>query len=269
MTPTFETILLEPLVSTQAPERLWKLTVHCPQALNALNQNVLQEIQKALVYLENLKPACLGLILTGAGEKAFVAGADIKEMPQMTPSNASDFARAGQKVFAHLESSKIPVIAAVNGFALGGGFELALACDFIIASENAKFALPEVSLGLIPGFGGTVRLARAAGLPLAKQMVLSGEMMSATDAERKNIVAKVVPLTDLMSTCLKQLEVMASRSPLAVSAAKKALHKNWDSNSEAAMEFEAASFAGLFQHEDAREGTQAFLDKRKPHFKGE
>jgi enoyl-CoA hydratase len=265
MQSQFEFLKLENFAEAQ-----WRITIDRPQALNALNEQVLKELSLALAALSQKKPIeCRGLILTGSGEKAFVAGADIKQMSEMTAAEAQSFALKGQSTFSQIESLGFPVIAAVNGFALGGGFELALACDFIVASENAKFGLPEVSLGLIPGFGGTVRLARAAGLSRARQWIFTGDMMSAEEALKAGVVAKVVPLSELLATAEAFLKVISTRSPLAVSAAKRSALRAWDLPVEQALQSEALIFADLFKSNDVREGTKAFLEKRKPAFKGD
>lgn len=249
---------------------IWFLTIHRPDSLNALNSNVLNEMAHAFRQLSEMSYEDVkALIITGAGEKAFVAGADIKEMLDMNEDQAMQFAKRGQSIFHEMNLLKIPVIAAVNGFALGGGLELALACDFIVASENAKFGLPEVSLGLIPGFGGTVRLTRAVGIRRARELTMSGEMINATQALQMGLVNYVVPLTELIPTTLKKLELILTRSPLAVAEAKKSINQAFDLETEPALENEAQIFANLFTSQDTREGTKAFIEKRKPVFKGE
>lgn len=249
---------------------LWILTINRPEALNALNANVLNEMAVAFRQLSEMGfEDTKALLITGSGEKAFVAGADIKEMLDMNEDQAMQFSKRGQSIFHEINLLKIPVIAAVNGFALGGGLELALACDFIIASENAKFGLPEVSLGLIPGFGGTVRLTRAVGIRRARELTMTGEMINATQALDMGLVNQVVPLKDLYETCLKKVELITSRSPLAVSEAKKSINQAFDLDTEPALENEAQIFANLFTSQDTKEGTKAFIEKRKPIFKGE
>ncbi|MEQ1723351.1 MAG: enoyl-CoA hydratase-related protein, partial [Pseudobdellovibrio sp.] len=193
----------------------------------------------------------------------------IKEMTTINEDEAMQFAKRGQSIFHELNLLKIPVIAAVNGFALGGGLELALACDFIIASENAKFGLPEVSLGLIPGFGGTVRLTRAVGIRKARELTFSGEMINSAQALQMGLVNHVVPLAELMPTATKKIEMILSRSPLAVAEAKKSINQAFDLETEQALENEAQIFGTLFNSADTKEGTTAFIEKRKPVFKGE
>jgi enoyl-CoA hydratase len=208
------------------------------------------------------------LIITGQGEKAFVAGADIKEINSLTAPQALAFAEKGQKLFRSLENLKIPVIAAVNGFALGGGCELALSCDFIYASDNAKFGLPEVTLGLIPGFGGTVRLSRVVGQNRAKELTYTGDMVTAAEAFRVGLANKVLPLSELLPAALKTAQTISLRAPVAVAHAKKSILKAFDADVDAAMAIEAKEFSGLFETKDVREGTSAFLEKRKAQFAG-
>lgn len=260
----YKTILLE-----QKSPGVWVLTVNRPESLNALNSTVLNEMGEALRQIGEFPfDAARALVITGAGEKAFVAGADIKEINSLNENQALTFAQRGQSIFHELTLLKIPVIAAVNGFALGGGCELALGCDFIYASENAKFGLPEVSLGLIPGFGGTVRLARAVGQRRARELTYTGNMVSAQEALTLGLVNKVVPAGELMATVMKTVDAILSKAPLAVGAAKKSINQAWDLDVEAAQRNEAEIFADLFNSEDVKEGTSAFIEKRKAQFKG-
>lgn len=260
----YQTVKLE-----QAPNGVWTLTINKPESLNALNSNVLNELADSIRQISEMDyESAKALIITGSGEKAFVAGADIKEMLEMTPEQAKAFAEKGQSVFHELNLLKIPVIAAVNGFALGGGLELALGCDFIICSDNAKFGLPEVSLGLIPGFGGTVRLTRAVGIRKARELTFTGEMIKADEAFRLGLVSQVVSLAELMPSVLKKIEMILAKSPLAVGQAKKSINQAFDLETEKALENEAQFFANLFESEDTKEGTKAFIEKRKPQFKG-
>jgi enoyl-CoA hydratase len=256
-------------IKLENQNKIWTLTISRPEALNALNSLTIDELSSAIDELAK-KPLneAQVLIVTGAGEKAFVAGADIKEMNSLSADQAKAFAEKGQSVFRKLENLKIPVIAAVNGFALGGGLELALACDFIYASENAKLGLPEVSLGLIPGFGGTVRLARAMGLPSAKEWIFSGGMMPAEYALKLGLVNRIFLLPELMPEVRKIAETFASRSPVAISMAKKSIMAGFDLEIDEGMKAEASHFAGLFKTGDFKEGTEAFINKRKPEFKG-
>jgi enoyl-CoA hydratase len=249
---------------------LWFLTLNRPEALNALNTALLNEMAHAFRHLSEFNyEDAKALIITGAGDKSFVAGADIKEMLDMNEDQAVQFAKRGQSIFHEISLLKIPVVAAVNGFALGGGLELALACDFIYASDNAKFGLPEVSLGLIPGFGGTVRLARAVGMRKARELTYSGEMIDATKALEIGLVNQVVPLTELIPSVVKKVQMILTRSPLAVAEAKKSMNQAFDLETETALENEAQIFGALFLSTDTKEGTKAFIEKRKPVFIGE
>lgn len=245
------------------------LTINRPDALNALNSQVLEQLSDVVSLVERKTASEIRcLIVTGAGEKAFVAGADIKEIHSLKVTEALHFSELGQKVFRRLETLKIPVIAAVNGFALGGGLELALSCDFIYASEKAKLGLPEVTLGLLPGFGGSVRLARVVGKARAKEMVLSGLAINAAEALACGLVNKVLPPAELMPEVLKLAEAIASRGPKALEAAKKSVNETYEIGIDEAMKFEAYEFSSLFQTADFQEGTAAFIEKRKPVFQG-
>jgi len=248
---------------------VWILTIQRPEALNALNAQVLNEMADGLRQIGEIDfDAARALIITGSGEKAFVAGADIKEISELNEDQAFAFAQRGQSIFHELNLLKIPVIAAVNGFALGGGLELALGCDFIYASENAKFGLPEVSLGLIPGFGGTVRLARAVGIRKAREMTYTGDLVSAQEALALGLVNKVVPQAELMNTVIKTINTILTRGPVAVAASKRSINQSYELDVDEAQKTEARYFADLFVTEDVREGTRAFIEKRKPAFKG-
>jgi len=252
---------------------IWVAQISRPEALNALNQDVLQDLGNLTEAIEAAFPkTCRGLIITGEGEKSFVAGADIKQLNALSSaesvSGAFEFAQKGQKIFRKFEKASVPVVAAVNGFALGGGCELALSCDWIFASENAKFGLPEVSLGLIPGFGGTVRLSRVIGIQRARQLAMTGEMVSAARALEMGLVSKVVPQTQLLAECQASLKLVLERSPLAVARAKKSVLEAYDADLDQAMRIEALHFSDLFRSQDMKEGTSAFLEKRKPVFTG-
>jgi enoyl-CoA hydratase len=208
------------------------------------------------------------LVLTGAGDKAFVAGADIRELATFNALQAKAFAKKGHRAIGKLQSFPIPVIAAVNGFALGGGSEIALACDFIYASENATFGLPEITLGLIPGFGGTQRLPRLIGKNKAKELIFTGRMVPAVEAEKIGIVNKVCPADSLMEEVLKTAIVIASKGRVSLRAAKEAINSGMDVDLTSACNIEMDAFALCMASEDAKEGTAAFLEKRKPVFKG-
>jgi len=256
-------------LKTENQNGIWTLTVNRPESLNALNSTVLNELSDFLDGLaeKNFSEAKV-LIITGSGEKAFVAGADIKEIHQLGLDSAENFAEHGQAIFRKLENLQIPVIAAVNGFALGGGLELALACDFIYASGNAKFGLPEVTLGLIPGFGGTVRLSRALGLQKAKEWIFTGNMVSSAEAHQMGLVNKVIPAAELMPAVHIVAQTIASRGPVAIAAAKKSIMESFDHDIDSAMSVEASQFARLFATNDVKEGTTAFIEKRKAQFQG-
>lgn len=242
------------------------VTINRPEALNALNESVVKNLDAVLASFAG--QGIRAMILTGAGEKAFVAGADIKQFESMTSDTAVAFARRGQALFARFEALPFPVIAAVNGFALGGGLELALACDFIYASENAKFALPECTLGIMPGFGGTVRLPRRIGAGKAREMAYTGAQITAADALACGLVNKVVPLADLLAVATETAKVCGSRAPLALAHIKSAIRQGMNTTDDQASELEARYFGELFASEDQREGVAAFLQKRKPSFKG-
>lgn len=264
MHPDFKFIRLE-----QKKPTVWILTIERPESLNALNSQVLNEMAEAIRFIGEMDfEHARALIITGSGAKAFVAGADIKEISQLG-GQANEFAKKGQSVFHELELLKIPVIAAVNGFALGGGCELALGCDFIYASENAKFGLPEVSLGLIPGFGGTVRLLKALGERKAKELTFTGDMFTANEALQMGLVNKVTSSENLMQEVMTAVDKILSRAPIAVSYAKRSINESQDLNIDKALENESHLFAELFDSKDVIEGTAAFIEKRKPSFKGQ
>jgi enoyl-CoA hydratase len=244
------------------------LTLCRPEALNALNSQTLIELGQALSSIgAEVTEGVRAVILTGEG-KAFVAGADISELVGLSRTQAEYFSRRGQAVFAALEALPVPVIAAVNGFALGGGCELALACDFIYAGERAKFGQPEVNLGVIPGFGGTQRLTRLVGRAAASELIYSGRIIGAQEALRLGLVARVVPQDELLDAAMATALEIASKAPLAIAAAKILLMDGADMALERANSMEATAFGAVFATEDQTEGMQAFLEKRKPNFKG-
>jgi len=256
----------EKVINYEKKDFIGVITIDRPQALNALNSQVLKELEACLNQLDESKDIRV-LIITGSGEKAFVAGADIKEIDTLDKKTADEFSHYGQKVFLKIENLFCPVIAAVNGFALGGGLELALACDFIIASQTAKLGLPECTLGLIPGFGGTVRLARRVGPGLAKQWTFSGEMVSAQRAWETGLVNQLAETQSLMEECHKIANLMAQRSPQSLEAIKKSINETYGVDSQKAMMIEKNLFSQLFGSFDQKEGTKAFIEKRKPVFK--
>lgn len=243
------------------------LTINRPQALNALNETVLKEL-KSFADQIRLNKDIRVLIITGSGEKAFVAGADIKAMQGMTPKEAEDFSIMAQAAFNAIEALPFAVIAAVNGFALGGGCELALSCDIILASEKAKFGLPEVTLGLLPCFGGTQRLPRAIGLYKAREMVFSGEFYPAAACKELGFVNRVVAPEELLNEVQKLAETIASRGPIAVAKAKESLNTGFELHITDGLKQESVLFGELFNTQDHSEGIGAFIEKRQPDFTG-
>ena len=243
------------------------VTFNRPKAMNALNLALLKEFDQALDEIA-LDESIRALILTGAGEKAFIAGADIGELATFNTLQAKIFSQAGHEVINRLQKIPIPVIAAVNGYALGGGSEMALACDFIYASTNAMFGLPEISLGLIPGFGGTQRLPRLIGRNRAKEMIFTGKMISAEEAEKIGLVNRVCAPETLLNEVLKTARTIADKGKVSLRAAKEAINAGVDSDLVTGCRIEIDAFALCMASEDAREGTRAFLEKRPPQFKG-
>ncbi len=243
------------------------ITVNRPQAMNALDRATILELIDVFTVMEGA-PSVRAAVLTGAGEKAFVAGADITAMAAFTPREARAFAELGGSLGDLIEGLAIPVIAAVNGFALGGGCELALACDFIYASSKAKLGQPEVSLGVIPGFGGTQRLARRVGLGHARELCYTGDIIAADEALRIGLVNAVVDPAELLPRARAAAEKIASKGPLAVADAKRALRRGADLPIGEACELERHLFAGLFATADQKEGCKAFVEKRPPKFEG-
>ena len=239
-----------------------------PKALNALNNALFDELNTALDMVRD-DSSIRVLILTGAGDKAFVAGADISELARMNPLQAKFFSRKGQKIFSKIGDLPIPAIAAVNGFALGGGSEAALACDFIYASEKAVFGLPEITLGLIPGFGGTQRLARLVGNNRAKELVFTGKNIRADKALEYGIVNKICAPESLMEEVLKTANLIAAKGKVALRAAKEVIQNGTAADLETGCRIENDGFGIAMVSEDAKEGTTAFQEKRKPVFKGE
>jgi enoyl-CoA hydratase len=243
------------------------ITFNRPKALNALNGALLDELSKALDTVaadEDIRV----LILTGVGDKAFVAGADISQLATFNSLQAKKFALKGHTVIKKLQELPIVVIAAVNGFALGGGTEMAIACDFIYASENAKFGQPEINLGLIPGFGGTQRLPRLIGMNMAKELIYTGNMVSAEDAARIGLANKIVPAAELMEAVLKTARQIASKGKASLRFAKEAVNNGMNVDLASGINIEIDAFALCMASSDAKEGTTAFLEKRKAEFKG-
>jgi len=248
-------------------ENFCVITINRPKVLNALNNETVRELDEAITELECDKEVRV-IIITGAGEKAFVAGADISYMQTITPLEAKEFARYGQGVLSKIENLSKPVIAAINGFALGGGCELAMACDIRIASKNAKLGQPEVNLGLIAGFGGTQRLTRLVNPGLAKEILLTADMYDAESACKMGLVNHVVAPEELMTFCKQMAAKMASKGPIALQFTKEAINDGLEIDLEKALAHEASLFAVVFTTSDKDEGISAFLSRRKPVFKG-
>jgi enoyl-CoA hydratase len=243
------------------------LEIHRPEALNALNAEVLDELRDAIVELVSYEDV-FAIIITGAGEKAFVAGADISQFVDMEPAEARAMSQNGQDVMATIEASPIPVIAMINGFALGGGLELAMACHLRVASSTAKLGLPEVGLGLIPGFAGTQRLSRLASPGVAREWILTGDMYSAAQALAVGVVNRVVAPEELRSATIQLATTIIKRGPVAVATALEVIRRGLEVGQTEGENIEADCFGFLFSTEDQKEGAQAFLDKRKPEFHG-
>ncbi len=249
----------------EARGRVGVITVNRPAALNALNKQVLEDLGTVLKECHG-SASLRVLVITGQGPRAFVAGADIGEMVDLDPLQASSFSELGQSVFEAIEACPKPAIAAINGYALGGGCELALACDVRIASENARLGQPEVGLGIIPGFGGTQRLARLAGKAVAMDLILSGRMVGAEEALRMGLVSRVVPEGQALSEALTLAEEMSRKSPNALMKAKEAVAKGLQKTLCDGLRLERELFSACFAHPDQEIGMRAFLEKRKAEF---
>ncbi len=243
-----------------------KVTINRPKALNALNLEILSELSRAVKDIRE-DDEVRGVIITGAG-RAFVAGADVSMMVGNSPLEARKVVEMGQRTFMEIENLKKPTIAAINGFALGGGLELALACDLRIASENAKMGLPEVGLGIMPGWGGTQRLPRIVGTGLAKEIILTGDHIDAERAKRIGLVNKVVASDDLDEAAIEMLGRIMSRGPVAIGAAISAINMSLNVDLDSGLAYEQSMFSLCFSTDDSKEGISAFLEKRKPKFRG-
>lgn len=252
-------------LSTSLQDQIFTITISRPDKLNALNKKVLDELDEAMDEVYRNKKIG-GVIITGEGNKAFVAGADISEFMEVPHGKGSTLAERGQQIFFKIEDCPKPVIAAVNGFALGGGCELAMACHIRLASENAKFGQPEVHLGLIPGYGGTQRLSMLIGKGKAMEMILTGNMMNAEEALLAGLVNHTVPQEEMLQKSTEILKTILTKSPVAVAKAIAAI--NSFDHSRAGFIEEARLFGETFESEDKKEGTTAFLEKRKPEFPG-
>lgn len=242
------------------------MTISAPKSLNALNSAILKEIDAFVAHLDDKTRV---LIITGDGEKSFVAGADISEMAHLDEPQGFEFGRLGAQVFRCIETLPIPVIAAVNGFALGGGCELAMACDVRICSANAKFGQPEVGLGIIPGFSGTYRLPKLIGQGYAKEMIYTGKVIRADEALRIGLVNAVYEQPELMAKAQEMAQMMLKNAPVAISLAKQSINEGYDLNADDAIALENKLFGQCFATADQKEGMDAFLNKRKAAFKGE
>ena len=243
------------------------VTVNRPKVLNALNTQTLDELRRTILALKH-DDAVRVVVLTGAGEKSFVAGADINELALQTPTSGREHAIHGQHVFDLVEQMGKPVIAAINGYALGGGCELAMACTIRIAADTAKLGQPEINLGIIPGYAGTQRLARIVGKGRALELMLTGDQISAQEALRLGLVNRVVPAAELMTEAKKLATALAAKAPIAIRYILEAVHKGLEMPFAQAQTFEATLFGLVSSTDDMREGTAAFLEKRKPAFKG-
>lgn len=249
------------------------IRINRPKALNALSPQVIDEMRAVVGLLrESFADGAWpvrGVILTGSGAKSFVAGADISQMQGMDPASADAYTARAQELTVWLETLPVLVVAAVNGFALGGGCELAMACDVILASENASFGQPEVALGLIPGFGGTVRLPRYVGAAAARELILTGRRIDATEAAQLGLVSRILPDHGaLLAAAHEMIELSARQSPLAVASAKRVLRETGAVSIDAGLAIERVAFADCFATEDMQEGTSAFVEKRRAEFTG-
>ena len=251
----------------EVSDKIARVTFNRPNVLNALNRKTMDELGDCLKKVRADDDIRV-LILTGAGEKAFVAGADINELSQQTPVNGREFTLYGQEIFHRLETLGKPVIAAINGFALGGGCELALACTLRVAGRNAKLGQPEVKLGLMPGYGGTQRLPRLCGKGVAHELILTGEMISAEEALRVGLVNRVVEPGELLATAEAIAKKIIANAPLAVKYALEAVEHGMEMPQEEGLYLEATLFGLCCATQDMREGTRAFLEKRSPKFEG-
>src|SRR5258706_5722613 len=254
-------------IKSETRNAIATVTINRADKLNALNMQTMQELREAFTAIRDDKAVRVA-ILTGAGEKAFVAGADIAELNQQDPVHAKEYTHRGQAVLDLIENLRKPVIAAINGFALGGGCEIAMACSFRLASDNARLGQPEVKLGIIPGYGGTQRLPRLVGKGLANQLLLSGEMISAQEALRIGLVNEVVPQAELVPRCEAIAQKIVANAPLAVQYCLEAVNRGAEMGLAEALFLEATLFAVACATEDKKEGTSAFLEKRAAKFQG-
>lgn len=256
---SFETIILE------KKQNYAIITLNRPDKLNALNNQIFSELDKAITQIE-LDDEIRAVILTGTGEKAFAAGADIKELNQSDKNSGKLFSETGSKVMHRLESLKIPVIAAVNGFALGGGCELAMACHIRFSSDNAKFGQPEVNLGILPGYGGTQRMPRLVGIAKATELIISGNIIDAEEAKSIGLVNQVYSQEELMNKTLEYVNLVLSKGSIAVSASIDAIYQSQNLSLSEGLAYESKLFGEVCGTNDFKEGTSAFIEKRKAEF---
>jgi len=246
--------------------KIGRLTINRPDALNAMNKELIEELTKSIE--EMIDNSLVGvIIITGSGDKSFIAGADIKKMQQMSSPDALQFGKIGQNLTLIIENSPKPVIAAVNGFALGGGCEISLACHIRVASENANFGQPEVLLGILPGWGGTQRLPRIVGYGIANEIITTGKMISASDAYRIGLVNHLVPLSELIPKCEEIAQEILKNGPHAIAQSLLCIQESIGKDIQSGLEFEVNRFSELFDTDETKEGLSAFVDKRKPNFR--
>lgn len=251
-------------LQTSLKDQILTVQINRPDKLNALNKDVMDELKSVIKEIQSSKEI-KAAIITGSGNKAFVAGADITEFQGLSKKEGKELAKKGQKIFASIEQSSKPIIAAVNGFALGGGCELAMACHFRTASENARFGQPEVNIGLIPGYGGTQRLVQLIGKGRALELLMTGNMIDATTALQYGLVNHIFPQQELIEKTTGILQTIISKAPLAIQKCIEAANQVFQSDG---FEYEIEAFGDCFNTEDMKEGTTAFLEKRKPNFQG-
>ena len=256
------------LFNKDSEKGIARITINRPEVRNALSTAARRELRKIIEHIQSEEDIRV-VIITGAGDKAFISGADIVELKDATPVTMEEFASTlGQKLFTDIENLKVPVIAMINGFCLGAGLEVALCCDIRIAAENARFGQPEINIGIIPGGGGTQRLARLIGWGRAKELIYTGRIIDAAEAERIGLVNKVVPQDKLEEEVKQLAENIANKSPLIMKLLKKAINAGMYTDLAAGLANEKANFALCFSTEDHAEGITAFLERRKPYFRG-
>ncbi len=253
-------------IITEMNDKIAWITINRPEALNAMNPDVISELEEA--FNNCIKKSSVGvIILTGSGDKSFVAGADIKKMQTMGPDEALSFGKAGQRLTVTIENSPKPIIAAVNGFALGGGCEISLACHIRVASETAKFGQPEVLLGILPGWGGTQRLPKLVGMGIANEIITTGRMISAAEAKEIGLANHVVPSRELKEKCEKIAMQILKNGPNAIAKSLECIRNGVGLTTKDGLEMEVKNFSNLFNTEETKEGLSAFVEKRNPNFR--